>query len=617
MKLLRGLATSSLLAFGVAALAPAGAQAVPVCPSKAPRALHFKRSAGKPPRGRLTWRAPVSKPRGGRYRIYRNEKVIGQTIGHSASVSVKPGRVYVFAVRVVSRSGSVSACAGQMTQRVRFRMPTTPRRVAARSVSTKGVTLEWLRSRPGDSPIVGYRVLRDGTTFRQLRRQRVRVPLAPAHTYSFNVAAADSRGNVSHLSRTLRVRSHHHVPGRPGPLAINGVTESAVALGWKRARRGSARVAGYRVYRDGVPVRQLSGSATVVGNLAALTTYRFTVAAVDTRGYLGPQTAVAQVTTAPPTPTDGRAHAFLLATTGQSFVDLQQHYRKIGYLYPTYFACRSGDGAIIGADDPLVTHWAKVRHIKVLARLDCQRSDTINRILNDPATRAATLDGLANLVSQYGYDGINIDFEAGYATDRDALSTFVRMLGARLHPMGAQITVDVSPKFSPTTSGRSGFYDYPALAAAADHVFVMNWGWHWSTSAPGAVDEIGPASKTADYVATMAQKQKYVLGTNFYGADWPSAGSSVPATPLEYADVLGLIARVGATPAYDAASDSWRFDYTEAGVAHQVWFPDATTTARRIQLAADRGLGIGFWRLGTEDQRVWDDSRLASLGWPG
>ena len=50
---------------------------------------------------------------------------------------------------------------------------------------------------------------------------------------------------------------------------------------------------------------------------------------------------------------------------------------------------------------------------------------------------------------------------------------------------------------------------------------------------------------------------------------------------------------------------------------HEVWFPDATTMANRIKLAADRGVGIGFWRLGTEDQRTWGDPRLApGTPWP-
>jgi hypothetical protein len=34
-------------------------------------------------------------------------------------------------------------------------------------------------------------------------------------------------------------------------------------------------------------------------------------------------------------------------------------------------------------------------------------------------------------------------------------------------------------------------------------------------------------------------------------------------------------------------------------------------------MARVRGLGIGFWRLGSEDQRIWDHSQLApGMVWP-
>ena len=67
--------------------------------------------------------------------------------------------------------------------------------------------------------------------------------------------------------------------------------------------------------------------------------YRFTVAAIDTHGYMGPAARVS-ASTADPAPTEGRAHAFLLASTGESFRDLQRHYRQVGTVYPTYFECR-------------------------------------------------------------------------------------------------------------------------------------------------------------------------------------------------------------------------------------------------------------------------------------
>ena len=241
-------------------------------------------------------------------------------------------------------------------------------------------------------------------------------------THVFRVVAADTRGAVGLPSRTVRVRVRHSAPSIPGRLRIGRVTDTSVELGWGPARKRSSPIAGYRILRNGVPVGQVASMSTTIGNLAPATGYKFAIAAVDRWGYAGPST-VAQTTTAMPPPTQGKLHAFLLATTDESFVDLQRHYRQIGTVYPTYFDCRSADAGIIGKEDPLVTRWAQMRKIVVMPRFNCQHGPTLNMMLRNPAIRERTLTNLVALVQQHGYDGINLDFEAGFETDRDVLTT--------------------------------------------------------------------------------------------------------------------------------------------------------------------------------------------------
>jgi spore germination protein YaaH len=260
-----------------------------------------------------------------------------------------------------------------------------------------------------------------------------------------------------------------------------------------------------------------------------------------------------------------------------------------------------------------------MRGIKVMPRLDCQSPTRQHLILTDPGVRAAVLARLSELVQQAGYDGINIDFEAGAPTDRAALTSFVADLAAIMHGQGKLISIAVSPKATEVTTGRAAIFDYPALSSVVDTVFVMNWGKHWSTSVPGAIADLPWATTVADYVASMSNKSKFVLGTDLYGFDWAAGGGAAnPATPIEYADVENLVASVGATPTFDPVGGAPHFSYTDSqGVGHDVWYTDARTVAQHVRLAHDRGLGIGFWRLGREDQSVWDDPLIApGTAWP-
>ena len=607
----RGLAL--VLAASVIVSAP-GAEADSVCANKAPTTLSFKRKVGKR-HGRLSWHA--QRGARGRFRVFRDGAVVGQTLGRSLRVAVTPGRSYVFSVRPVSASGSVSECAGELRRAVGWYAPSRVRHVSVRRVHKLRATLSWSRVRRGDGRLAGYRVYRDGQVYRQTRRRSIRVAVSPG-MHRFVVLAADTRGRMGLPSRTVRVRVRHSAPGVPRGMSVGSVTDTSVELGWGPSRRRSSPIVGYRIFRDGQPVRQVRGHAATMITLAPATGYRFTVAAVDRWGYIGPAVAT-QITTAMPPPTQGSLHAFLLATTDESFADLRRHYRQIGMLYPTYFQCRRSDAAILGAEDPLVTRWAQMRKILVMPRFDCQSATTLTKILRDPAVREATLTGLVARVQQYGYDGLNLDFEAGNPDDRPALTSFVAELAVRLHALGKKLTVEVSAKFGPTTTGRSGFYNYQALGIHADWVFVMAWGWHWTTSLPGSPDEIANVIKVADYTATMPNKGKYVLGSPLYAQDWPAGGGPLhPSTPVEYGELMEIAARYGGTPRLDATTNTWTFKYVDAsGVPHEVWYGDATTIATRINIAKQRGLGLGFWRLGREDQRIWDNPLVAPGAlWP-
>ena len=117
-----------------------------------------------------------------------------------------------------------------------------------------------------------------------------------------------------------------------------------------------------------------------------------------------------------------------------------------------------------------------------------------------------------SIVNANHYDGLNIDFESGAATDRDALSLFIQTLAADMHADGKKLSVCVAPTNYDQTTGRAGFYNYQALAANADYVFVMGWGLHWATSAPGSIDDINWERGIINYINTQPNKSKFVLG---------------------------------------------------------------------------------------------------------
>ncbi|MFL5885919.1 MAG: glycosyl hydrolase family 18 protein [Thermoleophilaceae bacterium] len=601
------------LLLAVAAVVPAVADAAKCKP---PRSVAFQRLPGHTA-GILSWKKPKKAPKGTRYRAYRDGAVVGQTKKLQIRVRVSVNRAYRFMVRPVSKKGKVQKCTAKLRESLTYVRASRPGDMAVTGASSAAAHLAWSPSQRGDAPLRAYRVYRNGATFKQISGTGIDVPLANNRTYKLSVAAIDGNGQLSDMSDTVTIESGHVAPPAPAGLTAIASSEATVDLAWQPSAPPRGKVSGYRIYRDGVLLRQVSGTTATVTNLGAASTHNFTVAAVDSLGWLSAQSAPVTVTTTPPEQTTGSARAFLLASTDASFADFRAHYRQIGRVYPTYYDCDRGTGAILGKNNPQITGWAQARGVKVLPRVNCQFSSMLDRILRDPATRSAWLDGIAALVDQNGYDGVNLDFEAGWAQDRDAFTSFVAELAQRMHARGKVLSVDVSPKTMDIPNHpRSTFFDYVQLQNYADELFVMAWGIHWSTSAPGAQDDAAWQQQVFDYISTMAHPEKFALGLQMYVMDWPAGREAIS---YEYADLASVISQSGATPQYDAPSDSWHLAYRGAdGLSHDAWYPQSDTIGRRLQLARDHGLGgVGFWRLGHEDQGIWNLPLLAAgTSWP-
>lgn len=546
------------------------------------------------------------------YRLLRDGRSVRQLKARTVTVPISSNRSYAYQVAAVDSAGRAGRASTKVTVKTGHRAPSRPLAPAASAVTETEATLSWGAAKAVRGRISSYRLLDgNGRTVRGVQGTQVRLtglPTLQARTY--RVVAIDSLGWTSAPSDAVTFSTTHSAPGTPSAPRPNSVTDTTVSLTWDAAAlpKGSA-LRGYRVLRDGVVVAQVAGAAVDIGNLAPKATYGWSVQAVDTRGYVSPPSPVTPIAQADPPATTGDAHAFLLASTDASYAAFRTHYRQIGTVSPTFWDCNTATAAIEGRNDAPIVTYAQDRKVKVLPRFNCQRTAIVQQILNDATTRATWLDTIVAYADQFGYDGVNIDFEAVRAEDRNALTSFMAELGARLHARGKLVSQAVSAKTADVMNHpRSTAFDYVELSKHVDAVFVMAWGIHWATSAPGAQDDIGWVRQVADYVASLPRKEKFVMGTMLYGMDWPNGGGSKAneATGRYYDDIVALSARYGVAPVYHPDKDSWQLKYTdEAGVPREVWYSDANNVANRMQLARERGLGIGFWRLGQEDTRIW------------
>ena len=510
--------------------------------------------------------------------------------------------------------GAESARSGSLKLTTGHPAPTPPSLLSAVSVTDTSVTLSWQAGMAPGGTVSGYLLEEDGEPVGFVDAQIATVALASSRRYTFTVRTRDSAGYLSAPTPELVVLTTHTPPPAPQDVTASAVTSSSAQISWQPSTAVSGDIVGYRLFRDDLPVGQSDGTERTLENLAAASEYSITVSAVDSLGAVSEPSQPLVLQTADPPPTHGNAQAFLLSSTDESFEDLQAHYQQIGVVYPTYFECGPG-GTIVGGDVPLITHWATLRKIEVLPRVNCLNVNAEEAILNQPSVRQQTIEELAEYCRTYGYSGIQIDFENAPPNDREPFTTFITMLAERLHAQGDKLSTVVTAKYWNVPTGRAAMYNNAALSGPSDYMLVMDWGYHWVTSGPGSIDEYNWFSQVAKYTATMPNLHKFVLAMPLYGVDWPNGGGpSNPGTALQYSEIVNLTESLGITPEWEGSSESPHFSYSSGGVNHQVWYVNRHSLEIRANLANSLGLKLGLWRLGKEDQTIW---QLPLLGGEG
>jgi spore germination protein YaaH len=546
------------------------------------------------------------------YRVYRNGALLGQTSQDSMRLThLSSLRTYHLAVAAVDANHRESARTPELSLTTTHTPPEGPALISAGRVTDTSATLSWQAGAANGARLVGYLLFEDGVPKGVVDGQVTTVTLASERHYTFTVRALDSYGYLSAPAPEVAVFTTHTPPSTPGDLHTTEVSASSGALAWSLSTPVSGTIVGYRVFRNEIPVGQVSTPEISLTELAPSTSYKITVVAVDSLGAISAPTTPLEFETSDPPPTHGNVQAFLLASTDQSFFDLEAHYQQIGVVYPTYFNCGRG-GIVTGSDWPLVTGWARARQVAVMPRLNCQNPADEEQILGEPAAGEHMIDQLASLCESNGYAGIQVDFEGAPPAEREPFTAWITALAARLHSIGDKLSTVVTAKYYNVTTGRAAMYNDAALSVPSDYIFVLDWGLHWTTSTPGGLAELPWFTKVADYTATMPNKSKFVLGMPMYGLDWPNGGGSAnPATPLEFNNVTAEQSEFGALSEWEPTAAEPHFSYTDSsGVHHEVWYTDQQSLQARAQLAESLGLGIGLWHLGSEDQSIWELPQL-------
>ena len=227
-------------------------------------------------------------------------------------------------------------------------------------------------------------------------------------------------------------------------------------------------------------------------------------------------------------------------------------------------------------------------------------------ILATPGTRSRHIDRLVNLCRVKDYRGIDLDWEALRAADRDHFATFVEALAKRLHVAGRRLSIAVYPKTSePGQWQTQQSEDWQRIGHAVDQFKIMTYDFSGSWSRPGPVAPPSWTSHVLDFAQTIVPARKIWMGVPFYGFDWGGGH----CTSLTWTGAQALIARYHPQVAHAASHEAY-FHYRANGHRHEVYFQDRVALAAKLRMLRRKHphiAGIAIWRLGGEPATFWDE----------
>ncbi|HXB97722.1 MAG TPA: glycosyl hydrolase family 18 protein, partial [bacterium] len=209
-----------------------------------------------------------------------------------------------------------------------------------------------------------------------------------------------------------------------------------------------------------------------------------------------------------------------------------------------------------------------------------------------PANRAAFATAIANLVTQYNYDGVDIDWETPTNQQADATAMMVDIYND-LKALPSSSVDNKSRTLSFTTVDYiDQIYNMTTLANYTDWCFFMGYDWY---ACPSLAN--GPLNSEQSEIASLTNGSlwsypisKMVLGCPLYTNDYnPSA-----CTANEYPTLS--ILHLGTPGAYDSA---WAEQAYTAPNGDTVYVDTAQSYCDKTNWALGAGLmGIGMWDIG-------------------
>lgn len=310
-----------------------------------------------------------------------------------------------------------------------------------------------------------------------------------------------------------------------------------------------------------------------------------------------------------------------------AFTSYREHASSVDYITLFWYGLRA-DGSIkpytgVVEDDTIITtaHTNGSKVLALVANLPdyTEKGDwdasRVDKVISTPEARKKHIEDIVAMLSSHDFDGIAVDYEALKKNQRDNYTAFIKDLSEELHKKNMIVSLPLHHKTAennPSENNGSWAQDVGQLARYADQLHLMGYDYHNTGTGPGPQGPLPRLKETIEYMISQGvTPKKLYLGValDVYkwtrdtdeDEDWKVDGMTYAEFQSYLEDNAFLKTEWDEETAERVYKGNDYSEYTEA------WVSDADSVKARIDLAAHYGLGgVLFWRLGGEDEKIWE-----------
>lgn len=261
----------------------------------------------------------------------------------------------------------------------------------------------------------------------------------------------------------------------------------------------------------------------------------------------------------------------------------------------------------VGNEGIAYVNWAHGNGYQVWPMFTNSNMSETSKMLSDYKSRENVINQIIKYIKQYNLDGINIDFEGMYETDKYNFSRFLIEIRPRLNEIGAVLSVDVTaPDGAPEWSL---CYDRYTIGKVADYVMFMAYD-QYGVSATKAGTTAGHNWVEANVKKFLGQEEvkaeKIILGIPFYTRVWKEINGNVISSVVNIGNVNNLIPS-NATKTWDEDLQQYYVEYKKGGATYKIWVEDEKSIEAKLDLVSKYNLGgAAYWEYDRATNSIWN-----------